>query len=112
MNLIKESGLFDCVEMIDDYIPDYEMEKFFAASDLVVLPYEPATQSGIVQIAYRFNKPVIVTNEGGLPDVVEDGKAGYVVEPENGKALAEAIDYSDAAEPPVRCGVSHLSGQA
>lgn len=67
------------------------MEIYFAASDLVVLPYESATQRGIVQIAYGFNKPVIVINVGGLPDVVEDGKTGYVVEPENGKALVKAI---------------------
>lgn len=91
MNLIKESGISNCVEVMDDYIPNHEVEKYFAASDLVVLPYESATQSGIVQIAYGFEKPVIVTNVGGLPDVVEDGKTGYVVEPKNGKALAEAI---------------------
>ena len=70
------------------------MEKYFAACDLVVLPYESATQSGIVQIACGFEKPVIVTNVGGLPDVVEDGKTGYVVEPKNPKALSEKIvDY-------------------
>lgn len=91
MNLIKESGISDCVEVIDDYIPDREVEKYFVASDLVVLPYESATQSGIVQIAFGFDKPVIVTNVGGLPDVVEDGKTGYIVEPRNGQALAEAI---------------------
>lgn len=91
LNFIKENGLSDCVEVIDDYIPDHEVEKYFAVCDLVVLPYESATQSGIVQIAYGFNKPVIVTNVGGLPDVVEDGKTGYVVEPKNGQALAEAI---------------------
>lgn len=91
MNLIKESGISGCVEVIDDYIPDRDVEKYFAASDLVVLPYESATQSGIVQIAYGFDLPVIVTNVGGLPDVVEDGKTGYVVETGSGKVLAEAI---------------------
>ncbi len=74
---------------MDDYISNHEEEKYYAASDLVVLPYESATQRGIVQIAYGFEKPVIVTN--GLPDVVEDGKTGYVVESRNGKALAEVI---------------------
>lgn len=91
MDLIKESGIFNYIEVMDDYIPACEVEKYFAASNLVVLPYESATQSGIVQIAYEFEKPVIVTNVGGLPDVVEDGKTGYIVEPKNGKALAEAI---------------------
>ena len=58
---------------------------------LVVLPYESATQSGIVQIAYGFEKPVIVTNVGGLPDVVIEGKTGYIVPSQQPKALAEAI---------------------
>lgn len=69
------------VEIIDGYIPDNEVEKYFMASDIVVLPYESATQSGIVQIEYGFDRPVIVTNVGGLPDVVTNGKTGYVVEP-------------------------------
>ena len=56
-----------------------------------MLPYISATQSGIVQIAYGFEKPVVVTDVGGLPDVVTDGKTGYVVEPENEHRLAEAI---------------------
>lgn len=78
-------------KIYDGYIPDKEVEKFFAASDLVVLPYESATQSGIVQIAYGFEKPVVVTNVGGLPDVVEDGETGYVVEPCNPKKFSEAV---------------------
>lgn len=57
----------------------------------MVLPYVDATQSGIVQIAYGFEKPVVVTNVGGLPDVVEDGKTGYVVEARRAKELAEAV---------------------
>ncbi len=94
MKIIKEQKITDCVEVIDGYIPDNEVEKYFAASDLVVLPYESATQSGIVQIAYGFEKPVIVTNVGGLPDVVTDGKTGYVVESGNAKAITEAtVDF-------------------
>lgn len=94
MQIIEELELSDCVEVIDGYTPDNEVEKYFAACDLVVLPYESATQSGIVQIAYGFEKPVIVTDVGGLPDVVEDGKTGYVVESKNTKALSEKIvDY-------------------
>lgn len=92
MQILEEQKITDCVEVIDGYTPDNEVEKYFAASNLVVLPYESATQSGIVQIAYGFEKPVIVTNVGGLPDVVEDGKTGYVVEPKNPKAIAEAIE--------------------
>lgn len=94
MQILEEQKITDCVEVTDGYTPDDEVEKYFAACDLVVLPYESATQSGIVQIAYGFEKPVIVTNVGGLPDVVEDDKTGYVVEPKNPKALSEKIvDY-------------------
>ena len=89
--LIREVQIEDAVEIHDGYIPDKEVEKFFAASDLVVLPYISATQSGIVQIAYGFDKPVIATNVGGLPEVVLDGKTGYIVEPEDANGLSERI---------------------
>lgn len=88
---IRDRQVEDVVNIYDGYIPDKEVEKFFASSDLVVLPYESATQSGIVQIAYGFQKPCIVTNVGGLPEVVVDGKTGYVVEPQNYEELAKAV---------------------
>lgn len=91
LNLIRELGIEDCVRVQDAYTPDREVEKYFAAADLVALPYRSATQSGIVQIAYGFKKPVVVTDVGGLPDVVEDGETGYIVEPEKPEALAEAV---------------------
>ena len=91
MTIIREHHLEQNIEVIDGYTPDHEVEKYFAGCDLVVLPYESATQSGIVQIAYGFEKPVIVTNVGGLPDVVIDGKTGYIVPSQQPKALAEAI---------------------
>ncbi len=96
-NRARELGtLFDTenperggVRIVSGYIPNEEVGKYFAASDLVVLPYESATQSGIVQIAYGFEKPCIVTNVGGLPEVVLDGKTGYVVPPKDSLAIAE-----------------------
>lgn len=91
LRLMEENRVADSIEIYDGYIPDQDVEKFFAATDLVVLPYESATQSGIVQIAYGFNKPVVVTEVGGLPEVVEDGKTGYVVAPKDPAALADAI---------------------
>lgn len=91
LKLIKDTNITENVEVVDQYIPDHEVGKYFTACDLVVLPYESATQSGIVQIAYGFEKPVIVTNVGGLPDVVTDGKTGYVVEARNPAALTEAV---------------------
>lgn len=91
LKLIRELGIEDRVRVQDSYTPDREVEKYFAAADLVVLPYTSATQSGIVQIAYGFTKPVVVTDVGGLPDVVEDGKTGYVVEPGKPEALTGAV---------------------
>lgn len=91
MSLIKNSGSGDAITVVDGYIPDKEIEKYFAACDLVVLPYESATQSGIVQIAYSFEKPVIATEVGGLPEVVIDGKTGYIVPPKDPKSLGEAV---------------------
>lgn len=91
LKLIEERKIQNNIKIFDGYIPDKEVGKFFAASDLVVLPYESATQSGIVQIAYGFEKPVVVTNVGGLPEVVEDGKTGYIVETKNAEQLAEKI---------------------
>lgn len=90
-NLITELQIQEHVRVIDTYTPDREVEKYFAMADLIVLPYTSATQSGIVQIAFGFEKPVIVTNVGGLPDVVEDGKTGYVIEPEKPEEIAHAV---------------------
>lgn len=90
---IKELNLTLGTSVIikDGYTPDREVEKYFAACDMVVLPYESATQSGIVQIAYGFRKPVIVTDVGGLPDVVSHNRTGYVVPPQDKMALAAAV---------------------
>lgn len=76
------------VRIVAQYTPNDEVGKYFHASDLVVLPYETATQSGIVQIAYGFDKPCLVTNVGGLPEVVLDGKTGYIVPPKDARAIA------------------------
>ena len=91
IELINKYGINDNVLLKDDYTPDNEVEKYFAACDLVVLPYEDATQSGIVQIAFGFEKPCVVTNVGGLPDVVSDHLTGFVVEPRDVQGISKAI---------------------
>lgn len=88
---IGENEISSMVEIHDGYIPDRDIEKFFAACDLVMLPYESATQSGIAQIAYGFEKPVVVTDVGGLPEVVDEEKTGYIVEAKNPTALKDAV---------------------
>jgi len=67
------------------------VESYFVAADLVVLPYVSATQSGIVQIAYNYDRPVVTTDVGGLPEVVQDGRTGFLVPPGDAAALAAAI---------------------
>lgn len=81
MDLIHKYGLQSDVILFDKFIPDEEVKFYFCAADVVVQPYKHATQSGVTQICYHFNKPMIVTNVGGLPEMVEDGKVGYIVEP-------------------------------
>lgn len=90
--LIASLGIGDRVRVVDRYVPDDEVAMYFCAADLVVLPYESATQSGIVQTAFAFERPVVVTAVGGLPDVVRDGVTGYVVSPRDPVALASAIE--------------------
>ena len=72
-------------------VPNDELSKLFQKASIVVLPYIEATQSGIVAIAFAYGKPVVVTNVGSLPEVVEDGKHGFVVPPRDEKALANVI---------------------
>jgi glycosyltransferase involved in cell wall biosynthesis len=90
--LVKEYELEDSVVIHGRYIPEEEVSTYFAAADLVVQPYISATQSGVAQIAYHFERPLVITDVGGLPDVVPHEKAGFVVPPENAEALAAAVD--------------------
>lgn len=91
--LIAELGLENRLTLHSDYIPAADVRYYFGAADLVVQPYRTATQSGISQLAYHFEKPMVVTHVGGLPEIVEHGVSGYVA-PVNENAIAEAIaDY-------------------
>jgi len=97
-NQIETLDIKENIKVVEGYIADVEVEKYFAASNLVVLPYISATQSGIVQIAYGFEKPVLVTNVGGLPDVVINQKTGYVVEAGSAEEIATSVmDFFDNA---------------
>ncbi len=89
-NIIEKHQLQSRVHLRTDFIPNSEVRYFFSAADLVVQPYKHATQSGITQIAFHFEKPMVVTNVGGLAEVVPDGKVGFIAEP-NPTSIADAI---------------------
>ena len=78
-------------EIINEYIPDEKVAELFQKSRIVVLPYIEASQSGIVQIAYAFKKPVVATNVGAIPEVVDNGVTGFIVPPRDSEAIADAI---------------------
>ncbi len=88
--IIQENGLTERVHIFKEFIPADQVRVYFSAADLVVQPYRSATQSGISQIAYHFDKPMVVTNVGGLPEIVTQGVSGYVVEPQP-EAIAVAM---------------------
>ena len=88
---IQRLGIGENVTVLDKYIPNEEVKFYYSAADVVALPYISATQSGIVQICYNFNKPVITTAVGGLPEIVKEGKTGYIVPANDAKAFARAI---------------------
>jgi len=97
--IIEKHGLQDKVIMNHDFIPDSQVVNYFCAADLVVQPYKSATQSGVTQIAYHFNKPMIITNVGGLAEFVPDGKVGFVVEPRPAEIARSILRfYSEARE--------------
>ncbi|ANI90024.1 glycosyl transferase family 1 [Arachidicoccus ginsenosidimutans] len=81
-SLIKELGIESLLILKTDFIPDSEVRYCLSAADFVIQPYRSATQSGVTPLAYHFEKPMLVTNVGGLPDMVENEKTGVVVDPD------------------------------
>lgn len=90
MDQIARLGIADRTVLCTDFIPDSQVNRYFRACDIVAQPYKSATQSGVTQIAFHFEKPMLVTNVGGLAEIVPDGKIGYVVEPD-AKQIADAL---------------------
>jgi glycosyltransferase involved in cell wall biosynthesis len=88
--IIKERKLSEYIILRTDFIADNEVAYYFGASDMIVQPYKSATQSGVTQIAFHYNKPMLVTDVGGLSETIPHGKVGYVVNP-GPPAIAEAI---------------------
>ena len=92
--IISQLGLKN-ITIHNKFIANEEVKNYFCACDLVVLPYKTATQSGVTQIAYHFEKPMLVTDVGGLSEIVKHGKSGYVCQP-NVEALSKTlIDFCE-----------------
>lgn len=88
---VARLGIGDAVIFHSDYVANEEVGLYFSAADLLTLPYKSATQSGIIQIAYNFHRPVIATDVGGLGEVIVHGRTGAIVPPEQPGALADAV---------------------
>lgn len=112
-SLIDRLDLAERVRIEDAYIPNEDVHLYFAAADVVVLPYVEASQSGIVPIAYSFNTPVISTRVGGLPEAVLENKTGLLVDAGDPAALAAAIVryYREDLEPRFRAGIAQYVDQ-
>ncbi len=89
--LIEDCDLRANVRERLDYVPNDEVARYFAAADLVVLPYREITQSGVLQIAYAFGKPVVATSIGGFVESVEAGRNGVLVPVDDAEALGTQV---------------------
>lgn len=89
-SLIVKHGIADRVHGFTEFIPNDEVRRYFSAADCVILPYRSATNSGITQIAYHFERGMVATNVGGLPESVKDGETGFICEP-TPESIADAL---------------------
>ena len=93
LSQIAKLKLGNFVELRTVFIPDSEVRNYFSVADIVAQPYRTATQSGVSQIAYHFEKPMLVTNVGGLAEIVHHGKVGYVVDVEPAQIADALVDF-------------------
>ena len=91
-DIVKKHNLSDNIVFTNGFIPDEEVVNYFCAADLIVQPYRSATQSGVTQIAYHFERPMLVTNVGGLDEIVND-KTGYACSPISEEISDSIIDF-------------------
>jgi len=91
LNLIKKLKIENHVKVVNQFVPNEEVAKYYQVSDLVILPYRSATQSGILNVAYGFYKPVIVTDVGGLAEFVDEGNTGFVVNPNSPDEIVKGV---------------------
>ena len=90
--LVEELGISDKTVIVNQYIPNEKVADYFNISEVIVLPYRSATQSGILNIAYGYEKPMVTTNVGGLSEFVHDGKTGVLVENSDPDSIVDGIN--------------------
>jgi len=93
LDLMKKLNIQEHIILINEFITDNQVANYFCAVDIVAQPYKNATQSGVTQIAYHFNKPMLVTDVGGLKEMVPHQKVGYVVEPNSNAVASALVDF-------------------
>lgn len=91
IDIVHRNGTSKNVKFVNQFIPNEEVGKYFAVADVMVQPYRSATQSGILNVAYSFGVPAVVTRVGGLEEYVTDGLTGVVVEPESPEQIADGV---------------------
>jgi len=97
---INNLGIGKNIKIVDRYVSDEEAVLYISAADVIVLPYTSSTESGIIQLAFGLNKPIITTDVGGNKDLVKNNINGILVKPKNSRQLADAVIkfYSDNME--------------
>ena len=90
-DIVKEGNIQEYVTFSDGYLPNELVDTYFAASDIVVLPYRSTTQSGVLMLAYQFGRPMLITNAGGLSEFVDEGETGFVIPPNDPHIMAETL---------------------
>jgi glycosyltransferase involved in cell wall biosynthesis len=95
---MKDNDIEDVLILKTDFVPDSEVRYYLCAADVVIQPYRNATQSGVTPLCYHFEKPMIVTNVGGLTAMVPDGKVGLVAEPDAASIAGKIMEFYETGE--------------
>lgn len=95
---MKDNNIEDVLILKTDFVPDSEVKYYLCAADVVIQPYRNATQSGVTPLAYHFEKPMIVTNVGGLTAMVPDGKVGLVAEPDAASIAGKIMEFFETSD--------------
>lgn len=114
LHLIEKLGLNDKVRVINKFVPNEEVGKYYAAADAVILPYRSATQSAVLNVSYSFRKPVIATNVGGLGEFIKDNHTGIIVDHGNPEEITKGIIRYYKAQEKINFGSNieeYLSGR-